>query len=234
MTPGWMRGEEAGLRRRVSATPHPRHGGCGLFPCRTFNHLWSQGDHSSVYKLKKESKEKQPGSARAIPWSFIAETRPGRGRRTVQQRKPAPRLRPWGRVRTRRVCPGPPRTGGLTREEGQRRALGAYRSPRDPDAFTSFHPHAALPGGHDDLPSPAEKTEPQTGSRVGARRLQRRAPGEAATAPSGSASRLPTLHRLGPGSRNGDPKAERHHFKARGRRRPAETGTRGVTRDSRG
>lgn len=52
--------------------------------------------------------------------------------------------------------------------------------------------------------------------------------------PSGSASRLPTLHRLGPGSRNGDPKAERHHFKARGRRRPAETGTRGVTRDSRG
>lgn len=179
-----MRGEEAGLRRRVSATPpHPRHGGCGLFPCRTFNHLWSQGDHSSVYKLKKESKEKQPGSARAIPWSFIAETRPGRGRRTVQQRKPAPRLRPWGRVRTRRVCPGPPRTGGLTREEGQRRALGAYRSPRDPDAFTSFHPHAALPGGHDDLPSPAEKTEPQTGSRIGARRLQRRAPGEAATAP---------------------------------------------------
>lgn len=97
--------------------------------------------------------------------------------------KTSPASPPVGTCANEAGLPWAPRTGGLTREEGQRHALGAYRSPRDPDAFTSFHPHAALPGGHDDLPSPAEKTEPQTGSRIGARRLQRRAPGEAATAP---------------------------------------------------
>lgn len=183
-----------------------------------------------VYKLKKESKEKQPGAARAIPWSFITETRPERGRRTVQQRKPAPRLHPRGDACER---------GGSDLGPHARASNAGGRiatSPRCSQKSQGLRRiHSALPGGHDDLPSPAEKTEPQTGSLIGARRLERRAPSEAATTPIRKC--FSPAHTALPGSQvmKWGPESREMPFQSPGGGgSPAETGTRGVTRDARG